>query len=89
MRAGTRGSQPFLSAAGTSSQALRRRTMTDPVVGALAAAIVTLAGIFYRHLLKQIEKGEAEVKFWRLRYFGALGRAEVAADEATKRADDD
>lgn len=62
--------------------------MNDPVVVALAGGIVTLAGLFYRHLLKQIEEHKAEITFWRTRYFGALGRAEVAADEAVKRADD-
>lgn len=62
--------------------------MIDPVTTALAGALVTLAGLFYRDLLRQIADHKAEVKFWRTRYFGALGRAEVAADEAVKRADD-
>lgn len=62
--------------------------MNDPVVVALAGTIVTLSGLLYRQLLKQIDELKAEVKFWRTRYFSALGRAEIAADEAVKRDDD-
>lgn len=62
--------------------------MIDPVVAALATAIVGLAGLFYRHLLQQIAKLEVEVNYWRNRYFGALGRTELAADEAVRRNDD-
>lgn len=65
---------------------VRRRTMIDPVTTVLAGAIVTLAGLFYRHLLQQIAKGEAETKYWRTRYFQALGRAEIAADKADEDA---
>lgn len=60
----------------------------QPEVVALAGAIVTLAGLFYRYLLVQIAELKGEVKFWRNRYFGALGRAEIATEAATKRADE-
>lgn len=62
--------------------------MNDPVVVALAGAIVTLAGLYYRNLLAQIAELKTEVMYWRKRYFGAMGRAELAVDEAAKRADE-
>ena len=62
--------------------------MNDPAVVALAGAIVTLAGIFYRHLLQEKAKADSEAVYWRNRYFGVLGRTELAADEAARRNDD-
>lgn len=59
----------------------------DPVVAAVVGALVTVVGLFYRHLLAQQAKCDAEVTFWRMRYFEALGRAELATDHAKAEAD--
>ena len=56
----------------------------DPVVAALATAIVSIAGVLYRELVKRAERCEAEASFWRDRYLGMVGVAEVAVD-AVKR----
>lgn len=50
----------------------------------VVGAIVTLAGVFYRHLLKQISKLEAEVTFWRDRALRMQALAEMATDHADK-----
>ena len=57
----------------------------DPVVAAVVGALVTVTGIYYRDLLKQLADAKAEISYWRDRYFGALARSELAADEAEKR----
>jgi hypothetical protein len=61
----------------------------DPIVGIVVGALVTVVGIFYRDLLRQRTRCETEVGYWRNRYFGALGRTELAADEAARTHIDD
>lgn len=58
----------------------------DPVTAAVVGALVTVVGLFYRDLLKQLLTEKTEKLYWRERYFTAMGRAEVATDEATKHA---
>lgn len=57
-----------------------------PELGVVVGAIVTLAGLFYRHLLKQIEDEKAEKLFWRDRALHLQALAEMATDEASKQA---
>jgi hypothetical protein len=61
----------------------------DPVVAALAGAIVTMAGLFYRHLLQQLHDLESKVVFWRDRYLDALAKAEIGAEHAAATKDRD
>lgn len=56
----------------------------DPALIAVVSAIVTLAGLFYRHLLKQIEDEKADKLFWRDRALHLQALAEMATDEAEK-----
>lgn len=58
--------------------------MIDPIVVAVSGALVTVVGLFYRDLLRQRERCEAEVAFWRDRYFGVLVKAEIVVDEVAK-----
>lgn len=56
--------------------------MVDPVIAAVVGALVTVVGLFYRDLLAQRAKCESESRFWRDRYFGALAKAEIGAEQA-------
>ena len=56
----------------------------DPALLAVVSAIVTLAGIFYRHLLKQISEEKADKLFWRDRALHLQALAEIATEEAEK-----
>lgn len=56
----------------------------DPVTAAVVGALLTVVGMFYRHLLQEKAKCEAEVVDWRRRYFTAMGRTEVATDVVTQ-----
>jgi hypothetical protein len=53
-----------------------------PELGVVVGAIVTLAGLFYRHLLKQLEDERAEKVFWRDRALEGVGLAEIATEQA-------
>lgn len=52
-----------------------------PVVGAL----VTVAGILYRELLRRAADAEADADFWRDRALAAQGLAEIAAEELARK----
>lgn len=55
--------------------------MIDPVVAAVAGALVTVAGLFYRNLLQQLAEEKAESKFWRDRALNSQALAEIAVDK--------
>lgn len=58
--------------------------MIDPVVAAVTGALVTVAGLFYRELLRRATAAEEEARFWRARALRGMGLAELATDEAAK-----
>lgn len=49
----------------------------NPELIAVVGAIVTLAGIFYRHLLKQLEDEREECRFWREYALREVGLTEL------------
>lgn len=55
-----------------------------PELFAVVGAIVTLAGIFYRHLLKQLAEEKAEKLYWRDRALEGTSLAEIATEQAEK-----
>jgi len=57
----------------------------DPIYVALGGAITGLAGLLYRHLLKEKEEDKAEIVFWRDRALEGTGLAEIATDVAERR----
>ena len=57
----------------------------EPVTAALAGAIVTVSGLFYRHLLAGKAKADADAEFWRDRYLDALAKAEIGAEHAARK----
>lgn len=59
----------------------------DPIVGIVVGALVTVVGLFYRHLLAEKAKCEADVLFWRNRALRGIGLAALATDEAAKQAE--
>jgi len=54
----------------------------NPEVAAVVGALVTVSGLLYRHLLAEKAKCDAEVTYWRRRYFRSLARSELVTDEA-------
>ena len=50
----------------------------NPEVIAVVGGIVTLAGIFYRHLLKQLDDEREECRFWREYALREVGLTELA-----------
>lgn len=58
----------------------------DPIVVALAGAIVTIAGLFYRHLLLQLDEEKEEARYWRDRALEGTGLAEIATEQAERNA---
>lgn len=57
----------------------------EVVIAALATAVTTLAGLFYRELLRRATEAESESKFWRDRALEGTGLAEIATDVAERR----
>ena len=57
----------------------------DPLLVAVTGALTTVAGMFYRHLLKEKEEDRAEIVFWRDRALIGTGLAEIAEAEAERR----
>lgn len=44
--------------------------------------ITTVAGLFYRNLLKQIEEEKAETAYWREKALAGIGLSEIATEQA-------
>ena len=57
----------------------------DPIVTALAGAIVTIAGVLFRELVKARYEAKADALFWRNKALENYGLAEIATDVAEKR----
>lgn len=59
----------------------------DPLayLAAVAGALVTVVGLFYRELLRRAVAAEEEADFWRDRALAAQGLAEIAAEELTRK----
>lgn len=57
----------------------------DPIVTALAGAIVTIAGILFRELVKSRDEAKADAAFWRDRALKGTGLAKIATGLAEKR----
>lgn len=60
--------------------------MIDPVVAAVAGALVTVAGLFYRFLLQQLAEEKAESKYWRDYALREVGLADIATEQAEQAA---
>lgn len=56
--------------------------MVSPELLAVGGALVTVVGLYYRHLLKLHDEQKAEIRYWRTLALHGLGLAEIAADEA-------
>lgn len=56
--------------------------MIDPLLAAVASALVAVTGLFYRFLLKRIDELTKERDRYRERYYVAIGMAAIATDEA-------
>lgn len=54
----------------------------DPALVAVAGALVTVTGLFYRFLLMRIDELTKERDRYRERYYVAIGMAAIATDEA-------
>lgn len=56
----------------------------DPIVAAVAGALVTVVGLFYRHLLQEKAKCEADALFWREQALRGTGLSEIATEQAER-----
>jgi hypothetical protein len=57
----------------------------DPALVAVAGALSTIAGLFYRHLLKERDECKADAVFWRDKWLAQAGMTEIALSEAERR----
>lgn len=57
----------------------------DPIYVALATALSTVAGLFYRSLREQITRERQRGDEWEERYFRQEARTDLALDEAERR----
>lgn len=53
----------------------------DPIVVALSGAITGIAGLFYRHLMQERERCEANCEEWERRYWAKVALTDLALDE--------
>lgn len=58
--------------------------MISPELGVVVGALVTVAGLYYRHLLATIADLKAEVVYWREKALAGTGLAEIATEQAEK-----
>lgn len=56
----------------------------DPwqVIAILAGTVSTLAGLLYRHILRELADERAEKLYWRERALSGTGLAEIATEQA-------
>lgn len=59
----------------------------DPaiIIGAVATALSTVAGLLYRELLRRAEAAEQNAIYWRDRAILSQGLSELSTDEAERR----
>lgn len=58
--------------------------MLSPELLAVLGALTTVVGLYYRHLIKQLDEEKAESAYWREIALANIGLAEIATDQAER-----
>lgn len=57
----------------------------SPELGLVVGALITVVGLYYRHLLKLLDEEKAEAEYWRVKALEGTTLAEIATDQLEKK----